>query len=225
MSYRQRFDGVVFDLDGTLIETAPDLAAALNHVLSKAGLPQVTLDAVRQMVGDGAKALISRGFAAAERALPPDELEHWFAVFLDYYGAHIADRSQMFEGVLAVLDELQAADLRLGVCTNKPEAMSRRLFEELDIAERFEALLGGDSLPVRKPDPAHVLGTLERMGIAPERAVMVGDSANDRDAGRGAGMPVVLVTFGYTTIPARELEADAHIDRFADLPAALSRLA
>lgn len=224
MPYHQRFDGVVFDLDGTLIETAPDLAAALNYVLAEAGLPAVPLADVRHMVGDGAKVLIQRGFAADGRALSADELEHWFAVFLDFYGAHIADRSHMFEGVLAVLDELQAAGLTLGVCTNKPEAMSRRLFEKLGIAKRFSTLLGGDSLQVRKPHPGHILGTLEDMGVAPQRAVMVGDSANDRDAARGAGLPVVLVTFGYTTTPALELEADAHIDRFADLPNVLCEL-
>lgn len=225
MPYRQRFDGVVFDLDGTLIETAPDLAAALNHVLSEAGLPPVSLSAVRNMVGDGARVLIQRGFAADGRTLADDELDHWFRIFLDYYRDHIADESHAFDGVVAVLDELHDAGLILGVCTNKPETMSQRLFEALGLSDRFTAMLGGDSLPVRKPHPGHLLGTLEQMGVAPERSVMIGDSANDRDAARGAGVPVILVTFGYTTIPARELDADAHIEHFADLPAALSALA
>tara|TARA_R110002167_G_scaffold129859_1_gene313081 strand:+ start:199 stop:876 length:678 start_codon:yes stop_codon:yes gene_type:complete len=225
MPYRHRFDGIVFDLDGTLIETAPDLAAALNHVMARAGLPAVPLADVRHMVGDGARMLIERGFAANDQPLAAAELDRWFGVFLDYYGEHIADESHAFDGVLAVLDELQAAGLTLGVCTNKPEAMSRRLFEALGLADRFSTLLGGDSLPMRKPDPGHLLGTLERMGVAPGRAAMIGDSANDRDAARNAGVPVVLVTFGYTTIPALQLEADAHIDRFAQLPAALAALA
>lgn len=224
MACRERFDGVVFDLDGTLIETAPDLAAALNHVLQEAGLPSVPLADVRHMVGDGAKVLIERGFAADGRTLSAEELEHWFAMFLDYYGAHIADFSHPFDGALEALDDLAAAGLTLGVCTNKPEAMSNRLFAELGIAERFAAVLGGDSLPVRKPDAGHLLGTLERMGVAPERAVMIGDSANDRDAARNAGVPVVLVSFGYTVVPAIELEADAHIDAFSQLISALSKL-
>lgn len=225
MAYRKAFDGIVFDLDGTLVETAPDLAGALNHVLERAELPPVSLAAVRSMVGDGARALIQRGFAADGRSLDQAELDRWFAVFLDYYGEHIADSSHLFPHVLETLDALAEAGLSVGVCTNKPEAMSRRLFEALGLSERFSAIVGGDTLPMRKPDPAHLLGTLERMQVAPQRAVMIGDSANDRDAARNAGVPVVLVTFGYTTTPALDLEADAHIDSFAGLLGALTRLA
>ena len=159
------------------------------------------------------------------RPLPAEELEHWFEVFLEYYGDHLADESHLFDGVLEVLDELSGAGLRLGVCTNKPVAMSERLLAELGIGSRFAAILGGDSLPLRKPSPGHLLGTVARMGVHPGRSAMVGDSANDRDAARGAGIPVVLVTFGYTTTPARELEADAHVDSFAELPGALAALA
>lgn len=225
MSWRRRFDAVLFDLDGTLVETAPDLCAALNHCLAQAGRPQVTVAEVRHMVGDGARALLRRGLAAAGAAPAEAEVERWFGELLVRYQEHVADSSVAFEGVVETLDAMQAAGGRHAVCTNKPILHTRTLLDALDLARRFEVVLGGDSLPVRKPHPRHLLAALEALGVAPERAVMVGDSANDVAAARAAGLPVILVSFGYTTIPAAELGADALIDHFAALPEALAALA
>ena len=225
MSWRRRFDAVLFDLDGTLVETAPDLCAALNHCLAQAGRPQVTVAEVRHMVGDGARALLRRGLAAAGAAPAEAEVERWFGELLVRYQEHVADSSAAFEGVVETLDAMQAVGGRHAVCTNKPILHTRSLLDALDLARRFEVVLGGDSLPVRKPHPRHLLAALEAMGVPPERAVMVGDSANDVAAARAAGLPVVLVSFGYTTIPAAELGADALIDHFTALPEALAALA
>ncbi|MDP6691564.1 MAG: phosphoglycolate phosphatase [Alphaproteobacteria bacterium] len=225
MPYRERFDAVLFDLDGTLIETAPDLCGALNYTLAKAGRDEVRLDQVRHMIGDGARTMLRLGLQATGEEPADEEIEKWFHVLLDYYWDHVADESFPFPGALAALESMRAADLKLAVCTNKPVRMSNRLFEKLAIDHFFDAVLGGDSLAVRKPDAGHILGTLDAIGVAPDRAVMIGDSANDLNAARNAGIPVVLVTFGYTTVPVGELDADALIDHFDELLPALSRLA
>lgn len=225
MPYRKRFDAVLFDLDGTLIETAPDLAAALNHTLARAGRPAVPVDGVRPMIGDGARALLERGLAATGPAPDKATMDRWHAELLEYYWEHVADLSHPFDGVVELLETMRIAGLKLGVCTNKPFGLSMKLFEALGLDHLFDAVLGGDSLSVRKPDPEHLLATLDLLGARPERAAMVGDSANDVQAARNAGVPVVVVSFGYTKTPAAELGADAVIDQFSELPAALSRLA
>jgi phosphoglycolate phosphatase len=225
MPWRQRFDAVVFDLDGTLVETAPDLAGALNHILAAAELPTVTLETVRHLIGDGARTLLKRGIAEAGREVDEAELERWFEALLEHYWHHVADESRPFPGVEAQLAHIRGAGLKLAVCTNKPIRLSERLLQLLDLAEHFDAVLGGDSLPVRKPDAGHLLGTLEAMGARPERAVMIGDSANDVAAARNAGLPVVVVSFGYTAVAPAELGADAVIDHFDELPRALAELA
>ncbi len=225
MPWRQRFDAVVFDLDGTLVETAPDLASALNHILATAELPTVTLETVRHLIGDGARTLLKRGIAEAGREVDEAELERWFEALLEHYWHHVADESRPFPGVEAQLARFRGAGFKLAVCTNKPIRLSERLLQLLDLAEHFDAVLGGDSLPVRKPDPGHLLGTLEAMGARPERAVMIGDSANDVAAARNAGLPVVVVSFGYTAVAPAELGADAVIDHFDELTEALAGLA
>ncbi|MDE0944252.1 MAG: phosphoglycolate phosphatase [Alphaproteobacteria bacterium] len=224
MPYTKRFDAVLFDLDGTLIETAPDLCGALNHTLAQAGHNGVQLDQVRHMIGGGARAMLRLGLEATGETPNEAEIETWFDVLLDYYWHHVADESFVFPGALAALETLRTAGLKLAVCTNKPVALSNRLFEQLDIAPMFDAVLGGDSLPVRKPDAGHILGTLDAIGVPPDRAVMIGDSANDLNAARNAGVPVILVTFGYTTVPVQDLNADALIDHFDQLIPALSSL-
>ena len=225
MVYADRFDAVLFDLDGTLIETAPDLCGALNHTLAKAGRKGVELGQVRQMIGDGARVMLRLGLEATGRAPDDDEIEQWFAALLDYYWNHVADESFVFPGVRPALDRLRAAGLKLAVCTNKPHRLSKHLFEQLKMSHYFDAVLGGDSLPVRKPNADHVLSTLETIGVASDRAVMVGDSANDLNVARNAGIPVILVTFGYTTVPVQDLGADALIDHFDQLLPALDKLA
>ena len=218
-----RFRAILFDLDGTLVDTAPDLAGALNYVLTLEGRPAIDLAAVRSLVGDGARALIERGMAVTGAPATPQQLEQRFADFIDYYGVHIADESRAFPTVPEVVAAL-ARGARLAVCTNKPEALSIRLLDKLDLAVPFGAVVGGDSLPVRKPHPGHILGTLERLGVAAGEAIMVGDSYNDVASARAAGLPVVAVSFGYTTVPPRQLGADRVIDSFAELPAALAAL-
>ena len=225
MPYRKRFDAVIFDLDGTLIETAPDLCGALNHTLAQAGRDGVAVDEVRHMIGDGARVMLRLGLEATGQSPSDAEIEQWFDVLLDYYWDHVADGSYPFPGVLAALEELRLAGVKLAVCTNKPHRLSNRLFEQLKMAPLFDAVLGGDSLAVRKPDARHILGTLEAIGVPADRAVMIGDSANDLNAARNAGLPVVLVTFGYTTTPVQELGADVLIDHFDQLLPALSSLA
>jgi len=224
MPWRRRFEAVLFDLDGTLVETAPDLAAALNHTLRGAGLAELALAEIRPMIGDGARALLRRGLAAEDVEPTPERFEALFAALIAHYDAHIADMSRPFPGVVEALERLSAAGLKLGVCTNKPERLSCKLLAALGLARHFQAVVGGDSLAVRKPDGGHLAGTLARLGARPERAVMVGDAANDVKGARAAGLPVVLVSFGYTATPPAELGADVLIDRFAELPAALARL-
>jgi len=224
MASAKRFDAVVFDLDGTLVDTAPDLAQALNHTLARHGLATLAPADVRPMIGDGARAMLRRGLAAAGTELEAARFETLAAELLAYYWDHVAVRSRPFPGVVDALDRLAAGGVKCAVCTNKPFGLTERLLRLLQLWPRFQAVLGGDSLPVRKPDPGHLLGTLDRLQVPPERAVMVGDSANDVNVARGAGVAVVVVSFGYTAVPAAELGADAVIDHFEGLPQALARL-
>lgn len=222
---RKHFDGVVFDLDGTLIETAPDLAAALNHTLAWAGYPTLATDEVRPMIGDGAAAMLRRGLAVQGIDLDEAAMRPLLDTYLAYYIDHLADSSLPFPGLIDQLDALKEAGFHLGVCTNKAMRFTEKLLAALDLVKYFDAVLGGDSLAVRKPQPEHLLATLRQMGCAPGRAVMLGDSNNDVQAARNAGVKVVLVSFGYTAIPVAELDRDALIDDFAELPAALAALA
>ncbi len=216
---------LVFDLDGTLVETAPDLWAALNHVLAAEGRPEVPFAEVRYMIGDGARAMIAQGLAASGSEPSADEIERSLPLFLEHYGDHIADRSHAYEGVVDTLSLLAAAGHPMGVCTNKPIALTERLFEALDLARFFDVVLGGDSLPVRKPDPAHLLAVVEGLRAEAERSVMIGDSRNDILGGRAAGLTTVAVSYGYSEVPAAELGASHVIERFSDLPEMLSGLA
>jgi phosphoglycolate phosphatase len=215
---------ILFDLDGTLVDTAPDLAAATDYALGRAGRPAIGLDAVRHMVGDGARALLEKGFRASGSMPAPDQFEIAFKDFMHHYGRHLADTSRPFPGVVTCLAALAEQDYALAVCTNKPEALSRSLLDQLGLSNFFGAVVGGDSLTMRKPDPGHIHGTLERLGPAFDWAAMVGDSANDVNAAKAAGLPCVVVSFGYTQIAPRDLGGDRLIDHFADLPEALVAL-
>ena len=219
------FDTIVFDLDGTLVDSAPDLAEALNRVLADHGLPSVTAASVRHMVGEGAMKMIERGFAAAGRPMDRAPVAGLRDRFLAHYGDCLADSTRPFPGVVEALETLAAAGRRLAVCTNKSAAMSRRLLESLDLARFFPVIVGGDSLPVHKPDPAHLTATILRAGGSPDDAAMVGDSVADVGAARAAGVPVVVVTYGYSRIAPEELDADARIDHFDGLIPALARVA
>lgn len=215
---------IVFDLDGTLVETAPDLHGALVHVLEAHGRRPVTLQDVRNIVGDGARATLERGFATTGAPLEAAAFEEAFQMFLRHYAANVARLSRPFEGVEEVLTRFREAGAALGVCTNKPQGLSDSLLQQLDLTKYFGTIVGGDALPVRKPDPAHLTATIERLKRNGAPAVMVGDSRNDVAAARAAGVPVVLVSFGYTSTPVQELGGDIIIDHFRDLPAALAEL-
>ena len=215
---------IVFDLDGTLIDTAPDLAAALNHVMLGIGRPQLAPATVRGLVGHGARALIERGMAASGGQPSEPELQTLLQRFLAYYGANIANHSKPFPGVIETLADLRARQALLAVCTNKPAGLSRQLFTALGMGNQFDAVVGGDSLAVRKPDPTHVIEAIRAAGGDPARAVMVGDSAADIDAARAARVPAVAVSFGYSVTAAQALGADLVIDRFDTLIEALPKL-
>lgn len=213
---------VVFDLDGTLIDSAPDLGRALNDVLAHYGRPPVTADQVRGMVGDGAAMLVRRGWAATGGLPSEERLEESRRRFLDVYLAQTVSPTCLYPGAVEALDRLAARGIALGLCTNKPDRATRKILDLLDLSRRFGVVAGGDTLPVRKPDGRHVAWVVERLGGGP--AAMVGDNANDVKAARAAGLPVVAVSFGYPRMPVAELGADRVIDRLADLDEALAGL-
>jgi phosphoglycolate phosphatase len=219
-----RWDAVVFDLDGTLVDTAPDLHAHLNEMLAELGRPGLALDEVRPMIGDGARMLLRRGLDESGGMPASVDLEVLFAEFLRRYTARPLRFGATFDGVPHALQTLKAAGIKLGICTNKPQAPTDRLLAELDLARHFPVVIGGDSLPVRKPDPGHLQAVLDRLGAEPGRAVLVGDSANDVSAAAAIGMPCVLVSFGYTATPARALGAACVIDHMSELGTALAGL-
>jgi phosphoglycolate phosphatase len=215
---------VVFDLDGTLVDTAPDLVATLNVVLAGEGLPPVVYEEARNMVGSGARVMIERGLAAQARVLPAAEIGRMVRGFIDHYAAHIADNSCPFAGVEAALDALAVGGCRLAVCTNKLEWLSLRLLDTLGLTGRFAAICGSDTFGVGKPNPDILRGTIDRVGGRAELAVMVGDSATDIATARAAAVAVIAVDFGYTDIPVAELGPDRVVGRFADLPEAVFAL-
>jgi len=208
---------LVFDLDGTLADTARDLIATLNVLMAREGLPPVAPEDARSLVGAGARALIERGFALNHVDLARARVEPLVQDFLAHYEAHIADESQLFPGALAALDRFSDAGFRLAVCTNKPERLARLLLEKLEAADRFAAICGRGTFAMHKPDPRTLLLTIEAAGGDPRRAVMVGDSKTDVDTAKNAGAPVVAVDFGYTDIPVAELAPDRVISHFDDL--------
>ncbi len=219
------FKAVVFDLDGTLIDSAPDLRVALNKVLTAHNRPPVNLRQVKMMVGDGAAKLVERAFAATGDEPEASRLARLTTEFLSFYEGHSADLTRPYPGVPETLSTLKAQGLALGVCTNKPEAATREVLRDLTLDGFFDAVLGGDSIDgARKPDPRLLQGVLDAMGVGANHSVMVGDAANDVGAARALGMPVIVVSYGYTRIPVDDLGADRVIADFAELTAALDRL-
>jgi phosphoglycolate phosphatase len=215
---------VVFDLDGTLVDTAPDLISALNHVLGREGLPPVPLHVARNMIGAGARRLIERGLEVDGRAAGLDDITRMMHDFIDYYAAHIADASRPFDGLEAALDDLDARGYRFAVCTNKLEWLSKLLLDRLGLSSRFAAICGADTFGVSKPDPAILQQTIARAGGQLSSAIMVGDAGPDIGVARRAGVPVIGVGFGYTDVPIAELKPDLLINHMSDLPAAVERL-
>ena len=215
---------IVFDLDGTLIDTAPDLIHALNLILAQEGLPAVPFDTARNLIGGGGRTMIQRVLAAAGRMRTPIELDRLYAVFIAHYADHIADRSRPFPQLKSTLTRLADAGHRLAVCTNKLEWLSKRLLETLQLAESFAAICGQDTFGVQKPDPEVFRRTVLRAGGEPTRAIMVGDSKTDVSTARNANVPVIAVDYGYSDVPITTLQPDRIISAFADLPSAIRTL-
>ncbi len=215
---------IVFDLDGTLVDTAPDLISALNFVLEREGLPAVPLASARSLIGAGARTLIERGLEVAGRVASLEDITRMTADFVGYYAAHIADASRPFDGLEDALDELVARGHRLAVCTNKLEWLSTRLLDQLGLSARFAAICGADTFGVSKPDPAILRQTVARAGGDVSSSIMVGDAGTDIGVARGAGIPVIGVSFGYTDVPIAELKPDRLIHHMRDLPSAVKDL-
>ncbi len=221
------FSALVFDLDGTLIDSAPDMTRVLNRTLAAFDRSALTEAQVRTMIGDGSAMLVRQAFAATGDALDDATVQPVLRHYLDRYFED-EEASALYPGVTDTLTALAERGVRLGLCTNKPERISRKLLDALGLAHLFVAVAGGDTLPVKKPDGRHLGWVLERLGRdgqAPARAAMIGDNGNDVKAARAVGVPVVAMSYGYPRMPVEELGADVILDHFADLPAALERLA
>ncbi|MEN3349720.1 MAG: phosphoglycolate phosphatase [Bradyrhizobium sp.] len=216
---------IVFDLDGTLVDTAPDLIGALNYVLDREGLRPLPFSAARNLIGAGARKLLERGLEVEGRAVSVADLDRLTKDFIDYYADHIADGSRPFDGLEAALDELEARGHRLAVCTNKLEWLSKLLLDRLALTRRFAAICGADTFGVAKPDPAFLRETVARAGGRLPGAIMVGDAGTDVGVARRAQVPVIGVDFGYTDVPMAELKPDRLIGHMRDLPAAVVSLA
>ncbi|MEY3552299.1 MAG: phosphoglycolate phosphatase [Pseudomonadota bacterium] len=220
---------LVFDLDGTLAETAGDLCATLNVILAREDLPPVALADARKMVGAGARALIQRGFAAVGRPLEDAKLDRLFVDFLAHYEDHIADESHLYDGVVRALDRFEGAGFGFAVCTNKVEIPSKRLLSALRVDHRFRAICGQDTFRengrnIAKPDPRMLLMTIEMAGGHPAQTIMVGDSRTDIDTAKAAGIPVVAVDFGYTDQHVSTFAPDVVISHFDELWDAVARI-
>ena len=215
---------VVFDLDGTLVDTAPDLINALNFVLRREGLPAVPLQSARRMIGAGARKLIERGLELDGREVALEDVTRLTNDFIDHYAAHIADESRPFDGLEEALDHLAGRGYRFAVCTNKLEWLSRLLLDELALSARFSAICGADTFGVSKPDPAILQQTVARAGGDLASTVMVGDAGTDIGVARRAGVPVIGVSFGYTEVPIGDLNPDRVIGHMRDLPDAVESL-
>lgn len=215
---------IVFDLDGTLVDTAPDLLASLNWVLTQAGHKQVVPSQLRHLVGHGVRFLFERAFAETGTPVAPDHLEVLGDRFLSHYRANIARESVPFDGVPETLSGLAREGFGLGVCTNKPHDLTELLLAELDLKKFFPAVIGTGKTPYNKPDARHVLDVIAELSGARERAVMVGDSPVDVAAAKAAGIPVIAMAYGYTPVPVEKLGADAVALSFAELPGLISTL-
>jgi len=216
---------IVFDLDGTLVDSMRDLVPALNRAISLDGLPPIPFQDVGHIVGKGALAMIARAFDFHGKPLEKSRQKELLDVFLAEYEAHIADDTVYFDGVFEALDTLGTNGWRFAICTNKFEHLARKLITKIGGAERFAAITGGNTFEAKKPNPAHIVKTVELAGGDPAKAIMVGDSDNDIDAAIAAGWPSIAVSFGYSDRPVEELGASTiigHFDQLSDAVHALS---
>ena len=211
---------IVYDLDGTLADTADDLVATLNSLLAKEGLAPMSAESAGSLLGAGARVLIKRGFAASGRSLEPETIERLFGDYLEYYNAHIVVRTRLYPGADRALAAFDRAGWRQAVCTNKIERSAKLLIEKLGIADHFAFVCGQDTFGVGKPDAKPLLETIAAVGGSKVRAIMVGDSGTDIKTARAAGVPIVAVDFGYADTPVKELGPDRVISHFDELMAA-----
>jgi len=218
-------DALIFDLDGTLVDTAPDLWAATNHVMKTLKRRPVTLEEVRSFVGHGARALIARGCAATGDPVDERTIESLYQEFVIYYAANIAEASKPYPGLIPFLDRVRASGIVMGICTNKLESLSVQLIHALGLSQYFGAIVGPDTIGIAKPDPRPFQETLRRMGKPDARAVMFGDSETDIKTAQNAGVPVVAVSFGYTHQHVSHFNPTAIIDHYDEAWATLQAVA
>jgi phosphoglycolate phosphatase len=216
-------EAIVWDLDGTLVDSAPDLATALNNVLDMRGFMTLPLEQVRTMIGNGVPKLVDRGFNAVGMRLDEDQLDRLVIMFKRAYHACATERTRPYPGIVKALEQLRAMSLPMGVCTNKPEDLSRQILENLGLDGYFSSVVGGDTTEALKPDPLPLRTCLAELLAVPKNSLMIGDSAADVAAARAAGMPVGVVPWGYRRAPAADLGADFILDDPLKLPAMLAR--
>jgi phosphoglycolate phosphatase len=215
---------LVFDLDGTLVDTAPDLIAATNHVLELVGAPPVDVESLRPWIGHGAKYMIEMAIGPLSAKLTPEDHDQLLERYLAYYAENIAVTSQPFDGAVDALERFQAAGAKLAVCTNKMERMSKTLLAELNLARYFTVIAGRDTFDAFKPHPNHLLETIRTAGGDAARAIMIGDTGVDVATAKAAGVPIIAVSFGYTYTPVHEFDPDAVIDHYRDLEPTIKAL-
>jgi len=220
---RQKKTAILCDLDGTLVDSAPDLGAALNQLLEKMGRPKLPISDIKSMIGDGIAKLVERGLNATGDYGTVSNLADYIDQFSDIYDNTLFKRTSPYPGVEETLSKLKEKDYQLAVATNKPAKISKKLLISLSLFEYFDALAGGDSYEFCKPHPGHLLHLLEELQVEPENAVMVGDSAHDVAASRGAGIPIIIMSYGYGSTPKLSKSADVVLNDFTDIPSTLER--
>ena len=213
-----QLEAVIWDLDGTLVDSAPDLATALNMVLGQRGFAGHSLDMVRSMVGNGVPKLVERGFNAAGMRPDPAQLEQLVAMFVTQYRACATDQTRPYPQVVEALQSIQSMSIPMGVCTNKPEALTRQILDGLDLSTYFSSVVGGDTTSTRKPDPQPLLACLHGLATKPASCLMIGDSTHDVLAARAAGLPVAVVPWGYRSVPVEDLGADFVLNNLLLIP-------
>lgn len=215
---------VLFDLDGTLIDSAPDIRAAVNELLATHGIAPLSLDQVHSFIGNGMKKLVERAFAATSGPLTPERLEREYADMFAIYGRHLTGLTTLLPGAREMLEELSTQGIGLGLVTNKPQRFIETVLDHFGLSQLFAIAVGGDAGVPAKPAPDMLFAAMKTLGAAQDATVMVGDSASDVLSARNAGVAAILLRGGYTTTPVEELGADALVDRLADLPATMARL-
>jgi len=216
-----KYAALLFDLDGTLVDSLLDLRAGLNQMLREMRRRELTPEEVRYMIGDGSRALVGRALSATG---PATDTEEAYDRFMQIYQAGLSHLTRLYPGVDETLRALRGEGAHLGICTNKPQLATVALLEQLGIGGYFDVVLCGDIVPFSKPDPRHLLIALEKIGAKPNESAMIGDNENDYAAARGAGLPIILMRYGYLRVPPETLTPDVWLDRFVDLPAALMSL-